>query len=125
MSEACCPDEFIGAEPANIKWRVVRGDTATLTVQFFENDETTFYDTSTWDYAATAYDPKDDESYSLNVTANAGYVTITATPSVTATWGVGRKISEMSFDLQVTIDQDTVWTPIIGIISVIGDVTGV
>lgn len=125
MVEACCPDDFIGAEPANVKWRIVRGDTATLTVQFFQNDEVTFYDTSTWTYAATAYDAKTDQSYELDITTNDGYVTITATPAVTATWGVGRKVSEMSFDVQVTIDQDTVWTPIIGLISVIGDVTGV
>ena len=125
MSDACCPDEFIGAEPAQVKWRVVRGDTATLMVQFYENDETTFYDTSTWTYLATAYESKADRYDELDIEVNAGYIKITASPEITSTWGVGAKTAELSFDVQVTIDEDTVWTPILGIISLVGDVTGV
>jgi hypothetical protein len=125
MSDACCPDEFIGAEPAQVKWRVVRGDTASIMVQFLEDDETTSYDTSTWTYAATAYEAKDNRYDDLDVEVSPGYIKITAAPSVTATWGVGTKTAELSFDLQVTIDGTTVWTPIIGTISVIGDVTGI
>lgn len=125
MADSCCPDDFIGAEPALVKWRVVRGDTATLTVQFYQNDESTFYDTSTWTYIATAYENKTDNYDTLDVEEHAGYIKITASPEITAGWGVGQKTAELSFDLQVTIDGTTVWTPILGTISVLGDVTGV
>jgi len=125
MSDSCCPDDFIGAEPALVKWRVVRGDTATLTIQFYQNDEATFYDTSTWTYLATAYESKADRYDELAVEEHAGYIKITASSEITSTWGVGQKTAELSFDLQVTIDEDTVWTPILGTISVLGDVTGV
>jgi hypothetical protein len=74
---------------------------------------------------STAYDLKSGDSYSLNTIASAGYVDITATPAVTATWGTTQKSisTELSFDLQVTIDEDTVWTPLIGTIVVLSDVT--
>jgi hypothetical protein len=45
--------EKYGATPANIQWTVVRGDSATLKVEFFEDDESTTYDTSDWTYSAT------------------------------------------------------------------------
>jgi hypothetical protein len=125
MSDACCPEDFIGADPAQVKWRVVRGDTATIIVKFYENDETTFYDTSTWTYLATAYEPTANRYDSLAVEVNAGYIKITASPQITRTWGVNTKTAELSFDLQVTIDGTIVWTPILGIISLVGDVTGV
>jgi hypothetical protein len=49
-----------------------------------------------------------------------------APSSITELWGTGYKtiVTELTFDLQVTIDSDTVWTPLIGTISVIGDITG-
>ncbi len=76
---------------------------------------------------STAYDSKANQSYTLSVTPGSGYVDITATPEVTATWGTGSRtiVAELSFDLQVVIDPDTVWTPLIGTISVLADVTGV
>lgn len=125
MTDSCSLDDFIGAEPAQVKWRVVRGDTATLTVQFYENDETTFFDTSTWTFLATAYENKADRYDTLDIEEFAGYIKVTATPEITSTWGVGQKTAELSFDVQVTIDGTTVWTPILGTISVLGDVTGV
>lgn len=125
MVDNCDINEFIGADPALIKWKVVRGDTASITVQFYQTDETTFFDTTGWTYIATAYEAKTGSSYSLNVTPNSGYVSITATPATTAQWGVGERTGELYFDLQITIDDETVWTPIIGTIFVIGDVTGV
>ena len=120
------PDSF-GASPASIKWTVVRGDTARLRVEFLNSDEVTSYDTSTWTFASTAYDAKSDNSYELLVSTGEGYVDITATPTVTATWGTGSRpiASELSFDVQVTIDNDVVWTPVIGTIVVLSDVTGV
>lgn len=118
------PDSF-GASPASVKWTVVRGDTARLRVEFLNSDEVTMYDTSTWTFISTAYDPKSDTSYTLNTVANNGFVDISVSPAVTATWGNGSKpmSAELSFDLQVTIDNDTVWTPILGTINVLSDVT--
>jgi len=59
-----------------------------------------------------------------------GTVTITAPASITKDWGQGRtsKVGELLFDLQVTINGssdalDVIWTPLIGTISVIGDIT--
>jgi hypothetical protein len=49
-----------------------------------------------------------------------------APASLTANWGTGFKsvVTELTFDLQVTIDAETIWTPLIGTISVLGDITG-
>lgn len=125
-STNCCPEPF-GADPAQIIWNVVRGDTATIIVQFFENDETTYTDTTGWTYLATAYDQKTDTYYELDAAEENGYVTITALPEVTEQWGLGikSKVAELAFDLQVTTNDNIVWTPVIGTINVIGDVTGV
>jgi hypothetical protein len=48
-----------------------------------------------------------------------------APASITELWGTGYKsvVTELTFDLQVTID-NTIWTPVIGTISVFGDITG-
>ena len=59
----CAPSvEKHGATPANIQWTVVRGDDATLKVEFFEDDETTYFDTSDWTFTATAYDVNEDDA---------------------------------------------------------------
>jgi hypothetical protein len=123
MDNSYPSNDFIGASPAQVRWKVVRGDTASISVEFYENDEATYYDTSTWTYASTAYDPATKISYSLGLEVYAGHVTITAIPSMTANWGLGHKFAELSFDVQVTIDNNLVWTPIVGIVSVINDVT--
>jgi hypothetical protein len=114
-----------GANPTNIQWTVVRGDTAKLRIDFFENDEVTFQDTSTWTYSASAYNPKTSNVDTLNTYAGAGYVEITAPPSITSTWGTGYSpvVAELSFDLQITIEEEIVWTPVIGNIVVIPDIT--
>lgn len=116
----------IGADPAYVKWNVVRGDTSVLRVEFYETDESNAYDTSTWTYESTVYDRKGNTLTTLSTTGSNGYVTITATPAVTESWGNGINdlVAELDFDVQVTIDNDVVWTPVIGVISVIGDVTG-
>lgn len=118
--------QTVGADPMTLKWNVVRGDTAILRVEFYESDEATVFDTTDWRFEATAYEYADDVSDPLTVTPGNGFVEITAPSDVTANWGngVGSKVSELAFDLQVTIDNTTIWTPIIGTISVIGDVTG-
>lgn len=121
----CGPDSF-GADPARIKWNIVRGDTSPLRVEFLEDNETTYFDTSDWTYKATSYDPQSDFLDELEVTAGTGYVDIMAPASITELWGVGYKsvVTELTFDLQVTINGDTVWTPVIGTINVLGDITG-
>jgi len=120
-----CGPEIFGADPARIKWNVVRGDTASLRVEFLDNDEVTYFDTSDWEYVASSYDPKGDIIDELTVTPGNGYVDIVAGPDLTQYWGTGygSALAELNFDLQVTID-NTVWTPVVGNILVIGDVSG-
>ena len=65
----CAPTvEKYGASPANIQWTVVRGDDATLKIEFFEDDETTAYDTDGWTYLSTAYEPTGEVLDELTVT---------------------------------------------------------
>jgi hypothetical protein len=118
--------EIFGADPARIKWQIVRGDTSPLRVEFLEDDEVTYFDTFDWTFEATSYDPQSDFLDSLEVIPGEGYVDIMAPASITQFWGTGYKsiVTELTFDLQVVIDENTVWTPLIGTISVIGDVTG-
>ncbi len=120
-----CSPEIFGANPANIKWQVVRGDTSSLRIEFFENDEITPFDISDWDFAATTYDFRGDVLDELDVESGNGYVDVTAPADITAFWGIGygATVAELAFDLQVTID-NTIWTPVIGTITVLGDVTG-
>lgn len=124
----CTPTiEKYGSSPINIQWTVIRGDTATLKIEFFDDDETTVWDTSDWIYLSTAYDPSGDVLDNLTVTADDGFVTITAPALVTKNWGTKYKsvVAELPFDLQVTIpgDTDTIWTPLVGTICVLGDVS--
>jgi hypothetical protein len=120
-----CSPEVFGADPANITWQVVRGDTATIRVEFLENDEATYYDTTDWEYSSTTYDFFGDVLDELTVTPGNGYVDITAPYEITELWGGGyRSLSaELAFDLQVVLDTDTVWTPVLGTIRVLADVT--
>lgn len=122
-----CGPEIFGADPIRIKWQVVRGDTATMRVEFFENDETTVYDISGWDFVSTTYDLRGDVLDELDITVGSGYVDITAPSSVTESWGTGYSsvVAELVFDLEVTIDDGTIWTPVLGTINVLGDVSGV
>jgi len=126
MTSSCPPNtSSYGADPANIKWKVIRGDTAKLRIEFYENDEVTPQSTTGWTFASTAYDYKGESLDTLQTTAGTGYVEITATPAITATWGIGYSniVAELAFDLQVTIPGGTIWTPVIGTITVLPDVT--
>jgi len=130
--------EKLGASPANIQWTVVRGDNANLKVEFFEDDEVTPYDTSAWSFSATAYDPSSDVLDELVVeTYEDGVVYILADKNITENWGGTRYkpiVAELRFDLTATIpgdgvsggggDLETVWTPVVGTICVLGDVSG-
>jgi hypothetical protein len=120
--------EKFGATPANIQWTVVRGDTGTFRVDFLENDELTFFDTSDWTYKATAYDKSGDLLDELIVEEYEGYVIVKATADLTANWGSAYRsvVAELPFDLQVKIvdgSDTTIWSPVIGTICVLGDVT--
>lgn len=116
-----------GADPANIQWRVVRGDTATLKIEFLYDDEITYFDTEDWDFLATAYDPLGDILDDLPVTAGDGYVEINIPSEITENWGTGYKtvVAEIPFDLQINLNDanGTRWTPVIGSICVIGDIS--
>ena len=120
-----------GANPIPIKWNVVRGDTAILEISFLQNNEITAFNTSDWTYKATAYDVNGDVLDELITTATSGAVTITAPASQTLNWGTSYNsvVAELPFDLQVIIEagsgagEDTVWTPIVGTIVVLGDVS--
>lgn len=121
-----CAEDVFGLEPVKLKWNIVRGDTATLRIDFFEEDESTHYDISNWEITATAYDPKAETFDDLIVTVNDGWIVVTAESDITSFWGAGIKsrVNELSFDVEVILDDNTTWTPVRGFISVIGDVTG-
>ena len=125
----CSPTiEKFGATPANIQWTVVRGDSASFTVSLLENDEITEFDTEGWTYKATAYDPIADVLDELTVSSDGSVVTVTAPADVTVNWGTKYKsvVAELSFDLQATVPDGSstiTWTPVIGTICVLGDVT--
>jgi len=125
----CSPTiERFGATPANIQWTVVRGDYASFTVSFLENDEVTEFDTIGWAFAATAYDPTTDVLDELDVEVNGSVVTVSAPASITENWGTKYKavVAELSFDLQAIVPDGTstmTWTPVIGTICVLGDVS--
>lgn len=116
----------LGVKPINIKWNVVRGDNASIKVQFLEQDEKTSVDISSWDFEANAFNKKDKIFDELEVDVDGTDVIITARSDLTEFWGTGisSTVAELNFDLQVIIDNDIVWTPIVGIITVIGDITG-
>jgi hypothetical protein len=120
-------DKF-GADPVKIQWKVVRGDSASLRIEFLDDDEITYYDTSDWTFSSTSYDSRGDILDELEVVVSDGYVDIKASPDLTQFWGTGYKstVAELMFDLQVVIsgEEDITWTPVIGTISVLGDVTG-
>jgi hypothetical protein len=121
-----CGPETLGANPANIKWTVVRGDTAKLRVEFLESNEITYYDINGWSFDSSTYDFRGDVIDPLSVEVGDGYVDIIASAAITREWGTGftSQIAELAFDLQATLVDGTVWTPVVGTIKVIGDVTG-
>lgn len=123
-----CGPHTLDSFPIKINWKVVRGDTATLRVDFLENDELTFVDISDWEFAASAYDSSTQIVDDLEVVVNTGYVEIIAEPFITENWGISKNpnslVAKLSFDLQVITSDDITWTPIIGDINVIGDITG-
>ena len=128
----CTPTiEKLGATPAHIQWTVVRGDSSSLAVQFLEDDEVTGWDIGDWDFSATAYDVSGDFLDELVVNVSGHTATIFASSDLTKNWGTKYTsiVSELPFDLQATIPaglndtEPTTWTPVIGTICVLGDIT--
>ena len=120
--------ESYGRKPKNIQWNIVRGDTSSIRIDFFDLDETTIWDTTGWTYSATTYDSKGDILDSLTVTPSSGYVVLTAPATLTALWGTTYipVVAELQFDLQVKIPSGLstiTWTPVLGTIRVFGDVS--
>jgi hypothetical protein len=124
MSNCSTMPENFGADPAFVQWKVVRGDTSRIRIEFYQEDGETAYNISTWTFISSAYDLKNGGFDTLTVTAGSGYVDITAPANLTATWGTGQSsiVTELSFDLQVTISGEK-WTPVLGKITVLADVT--
>ena len=124
MTNFYISDTF-GNDPINTQWKVVRGDTASIKIEFFDNDEKTYFDTSDWEYASMTYDFKGDVLDELEVIVSENYIEIKASPEITSLWGSGYSstVAELAFDLQITIENDIIWTPIIGTIKVYADVT--
>ena len=94
------------------------------------NDEVTEFDTTGWTYSATAYDPLADVLDELTVTVDGSVVTVTAPADITANWGTKYKsvVAELSFDLQAVVPDgpsSMTWTPVIGTICVLGNVSPV
>lgn len=117
--------ESFGLKPISVNWNIVRGDTAELKVEFLENDESTSFLTEGWEYSASTYDFKGDVIDELVVQVDDSGITIIAPSDVTRYWGAGYTsiVAELAFDLQV-IHNSKVWTPIVGTIKVMADVTG-
>lgn len=116
----------LGTKPVNIRWNVVRGDSSSIRVQFLELDEVTSVNISSWQFEATAFNNRERIFDELEVSREGNEIVITANSDLTEFWGTGvsTTVAELTFDLQVAIDRFTIWTPIVGTITVIGDVTG-
>jgi len=108
MSYVTASIDQVGASPINIQWKVVRGDTATLKIEFLEDDEVTFVDISDWTFVSSSYDSFGDTLDELTVEKYTGYVVITATSEITKLWGTGYRntVLELPFDLEIIIPND-------------------
>ena len=134
MSSVTASIDQVGASPINIQWKVVRGDTATLRIDFLEDDEVTPINISTWTFVSSSYDSSGDTLDELTVEKYTGYVIITALSETTKLWGTGYRntVLELPFDLEIVIPNDEsgaiepeiTWTPVIGTIVVLSDITG-
>ena len=134
MSSSLSSIDQVGASPINIQWKVVRGDTATLKIEFLEDDEVTPIDISDWTFLSSSYDNSGDTLDELTVEKYTGYVVITALSEITKLWGLGYRntVLELPFDLEIVIPNDEsgaieseiTWTPVIGTIVVLSDITG-
>jgi hypothetical protein len=121
-----CAEDVLGSSPVNVKWNIVRGDTATLRIDFLQDDEVTPYNISSWVIESTVYNPKTGARNDLEITKNSGWIVVTARADLTAQWGDGfrYRVNELNFDVEVTLADGTVWTPVVGVVSLISDISG-
>lgn len=125
--ESCSTNiDILGADPLRVQWKVIRGDSGSLRVEFLEDDEITFLNISDWSFLASAYYPVSGNQEPLTVSVGSGFVDINITPTQSSAWGntFSTVVAELGFDLQITKPDNTVWTPVIGTICVLGDITG-
>jgi len=116
-------DAYAGESPAKIVWNVVRGDDSSIEITLLD-DNGTALNTTGWTYSSKARNGY--TLHNLTVTAVQNVVTIKAPALTTALWGAGEltnPAAQLPFDLQVTKSDATKWTPVIGRIVVIPDVT--
>lgn len=116
-------DAYAGESPAKIVWNMVRGDDSSIEITLLDDDGKPL-DTTGWAYVSKAR--SDSDLYSLAVTSLVNVVTIKASSSITGLWGAGattNPAAQLPFDLQVTKSDGTKWTPVIGRIVVLPDVT--
>ena len=129
MSCGCNDITKLGANPISTQWTIVKGNTATLTLSFYELDESTYFDTSSWSYSANVYDKYNDSLDELDVIESNGYISVIASSAMTSNWGPVNTFSnaELKFEIKVIIPQsgedDLVWTPVLGTINLINDIS--
>lgn len=116
-------DAYAGESPAKIVWNVVRGDDSSIEITLLD-DNGAALNTSGWTYTSRAKSGASVQN--LTVTSAQNVVTVKAPSSVTSLWGAGETKSpaaQLPFDLQVTKGDGSKWTPVIGRIVVIPDVS--
>lgn len=116
-------DAYAGEQPAKIVWNVVRGDDSSIEITLLD-DNGTALNTSGWTYSSKA--SNSGILHTLTVTSAQNVVTVKAPSATTALWGAGavtNPAAQLPFDLQVTKGDGTKWTPVIGRIVVIPDIT--
>jgi len=126
MNNCCSDNQILGSDPISIRWNIVEGDTGSLTVDFFENNEVDRFDMTGWVFQSTVFDPKTNSTYVLDVeTLENGSIVITADASTTSSWGnqLPFQTKQLQFDIQGVFEGTVVWTPVIGTIVLIGDVS--
>ena len=116
-------DAYAGEQPAKIVWNVVRGDDSSIEITLLD-DNGAALNTSGWTYSSQS--SLGGTLYTLNVTSSQNVVTVKAPSAPTALWGAGpvtNPAAQVPLDLQVTNGDATQWTPVIGRIVVIPDIT--
>ena len=116
-------DAYAGESPAKIVWNLVRGDDSSIEITLLD-DNGAALNTSGWTYSSKS--SLGGTLYNLTVTSAQNVVTVKAPSATTALWGAGavtNPAAQLPFDLQVTKGDGTKWTPVIGRIVVIPDIT--
>jgi hypothetical protein len=116
-------DAYAGESPAKIVWNIVRGDDSSIEITLLDDNGQPL-SAYGWSYASKARGSS--QLYSLTVTSVGNVVTVKAPSATTSLWGAGattNPAAQLPFDLQVTKGDGSKWTPVIGKIVVIPDVS--